>query len=300
MFSPYRSIRFFSALPGLLIIAILLVEGVPIFTYYVPNITQSRTPLLTCLHCLHLAYFVVCYVFCIWSYFACVFTHPGRVTESYIQDYERQFGYEELRYCPVCNQKKPPRCHHCSICKMCVVNMDHHCPWLCNCIGYANKKFFILFLTYTWLGCFDITLTAFGDIFCLHDSFDLAVHPVSVVAILLAFSISLCLFFFAGFHYWLVLHDKTTIESISSFSRFFSRSPATARRPVHYYENWCSVMDASPWIWLLPVHSASFAFSWDFLFHPSESESDMSMEEMRSLVLHDMRHLQQQLPVPEV
>lgn len=137
-----RSIRFFSAIPGLLIIAILLLEGVPIFTYYVPNITrtneikarfvESRTTLLTFLHCLHLAYFVVCYVFCIWSYFTCVFTRedvlssefidPGRVTESYIQDYERQFGYEELRYCPVCNQKKPPRCHHCSICK--VVSMQ--------------------------------------------------------------------------------------------------------------------------------------------------------------------------------
>lgn len=37
-----RSIRFFSALPGLLIIAILLVEGVPIFTYYVPNITRKN------------------------------------------------------------------------------------------------------------------------------------------------------------------------------------------------------------------------------------------------------------------
>ena len=37
-----RSIRFFSALPGLLIIAILLVEGVPIVTYYVPNITRKN------------------------------------------------------------------------------------------------------------------------------------------------------------------------------------------------------------------------------------------------------------------
>lgn len=65
---------------------------------------------------------------------------------------------------------------------MCVVNMDHHCPWLCNCIGYANKKYFILFLTYAWLGCLDITLTAFNDIFNYKGTFDLAQNPASVVA----------------------------------------------------------------------------------------------------------------------
>ena len=106
-------------------------------------------------------------------------------------------------------------------------------------------------------------------------------------SILLAFSISLCLFFFAGFHYWLVLHDKTTIESISSFSRFFSHSPATARRPVHYYENWCSVMDASPWIVASPP-SLHRSGSSPFTAPPSPSRGIFSFTRPLSMLLLDV------------
>lgn len=36
---------------------------------------------------------------------------------------------EEWTMCTRCEAYRPPRAHHCRICKRCVKRMDHHCPW---------------------------------------------------------------------------------------------------------------------------------------------------------------------------
>jgi ribosomal protein L40E len=37
---------------------------------------------------------------------------------------------ENYTFCTYCSKPKPPRAHHCRSCKMCVVDMDHHCPFV--------------------------------------------------------------------------------------------------------------------------------------------------------------------------
>ena len=49
---------------------------------------------------------------------------------------------------------RPPRCHHCSVCNECILQYDHHCIWLNNCIGYNNVRHFILLLFFVSVGCY--------------------------------------------------------------------------------------------------------------------------------------------------
>ncbi|CAM9837366.1 unnamed protein product [Choristocarpus tenellus] len=48
--------------------------------------------------------------------------------------------------CYTCCIEKPPRTKHCRVCKRCVRAYDHHCPFVGNCVGGWNYRWFYLYL----------------------------------------------------------------------------------------------------------------------------------------------------------
>jgi ribosomal protein L40E len=89
----------------------------------------------------------------LWAHVKTMMSNPGAVPRSARPlAAAREAGIPET-ICGRCDAYKPPRSHHCRICARCIVRMDHHCPWMNNCVGALNQKHFVLFLIYTWMQC---------------------------------------------------------------------------------------------------------------------------------------------------
>jgi len=132
----------------------------------------------------------------------------------------RQQDAMGYRWCPTCKVVRPPRASHCRDCDSCVMQFDHHCPFVNNCIGQRNYAFFVGFLVST--GCLGVAIAVGTYVrFSQADSSGEHVEiskPLlyllyvvgAVVGVLL-----LCVLGLTLFHSWLACRGHTTKEALT-------------------------------------------------------------------------------------
>ncbi|KAG8199148.1 hypothetical protein JTE90_015982 [Oedothorax gibbosus] len=160
-----------------------------------------------------------------------------------------------IRYCDKCRNVKPDRAHHCSVCGVCVLKMDHHCPWVNNCVCFTNYKFFILFLGYALVYCLLISATSlqyFIRFWTNQPEVPGRFHILFLFFVSVMFAVSLVSLF--GYHCYLVSVNRSTLESFRP--PIFLTGPDKDGFSLGRKANFAEIFGEVRSKWLLPVHSS--------------------------------------------
>ncbi|OAY67351.1 probable protein S-acyltransferase 15 [Ananas comosus] len=195
---------------------------------------------------------------CFVSFFVATCTDPGGVPSSFAPETEDPQKGEKSRFCDKCCLYKPPRSHHCRVCKRCVLKMDHHCVWISNCVGYANYKPFIIFVLYAAISSIYSTVIFMCDIIQRD-------HDFSGFSMKLFYVLSGCIMVFLSvttssllcWHLYLLTHNLTTIEYREAVrEKWLAKKSGQNYRhsfDLGVYNNLVLILGPNMLMWLCPI-----------------------------------------------
>jgi len=164
-------------------------------------------------------------------------------------------GTGERRRCKHCLIYKPDRCHHCRICRCCILKMDHHCPWIMNCVGFRNHKYFLQLVFYSLLSCIFIGGTILETIFqSVHKDMPISQRFLLMLCFVTTAFMGFLLTLFSGFHVMLMMKGLTTIEFCEKQTSVASpQSGRFSKYDYGAYRNLKACLGPNPWLWFLPL-----------------------------------------------
>merc|ERR1719401_2084102 len=211
----------------------------------------------------------------IWCYVRTVLQHPGTIPDKDVcgddsweyvgnnaqpsdqaLDCQESKRLGDRRHCKWCSKYKPDRCHHCRVCNMCILKMDHHCPWVYNCVGFHNFKYFFLLIMYSVIALHWMVWTMVQRMIKVLDEPTMVF--IKMFLILFGFTLAgifcVVLTLFFAFHVYLMLKAMTTIEFCEKSRRPHLSTTSYSRGVIG---NIKAVLGDYVLLWVLPVSPPS-------------------------------------------
>ncbi|KAI5575311.1 hypothetical protein POPTR_010G226100v4 [Populus trichocarpa] len=205
---------------------------------------------------------------CLFSFLFCVLKEPGYVPSPYVPDVEGAAvpphqeplnNSSQLRRCDKCVTYKPPRAHHCRVCRRCVLRMDHHCLWINNCVGYWNYKAFFILVLYATIASIYSSVMIISCASQKNWNFSgrIPMKIFFVVSGAMMFGLSITFGTLLGWHIYLMSCNMTTIENYEGIRAAWlaRKSGHSYRHPFNLsvYKNITSVLGPNILKWLCPT-----------------------------------------------